>query len=84
MRRVQPLPGVKNAVARSPYQSRERRRRLRSRSGPTWFETGAATAATFYAKSRSATPANCNAKYSETRATGFTGGASFSSAVQNT
>jgi prepilin-type N-terminal cleavage/methylation domain-containing protein len=48
------------------------------------FETGAATAGTFYAKSQNATPANCNAKYAETRATGFTWGPSFSTAVQNT
>jgi len=57
---------------------------LTSTSGQPGFETGAATAGTFYAKSQNATPANCNAKYAETRATGFTWGTSYSTATQNT
>jgi type IV pilus assembly protein PilA len=43
----------------------------------TGFQTGAATAGTYYAKSTSA--GNCRANYPESRATGFTWGASYSS-----
>jgi type IV pilus assembly protein PilA len=52
-------------------------------SGSAGFQTGAASAGTYYAKQATSASGNCKAGYIATHAAGFSWGSSFSSAVNN-